>query len=61
MATMFRMHVPKCEFHLSGTGHDIQRVAEAIKEKIRQMERNNIYPDEVVIVEVPAEDDTLGR
>lgn len=59
--TIVRFPIPKAEFHLQGTGHDLNRVIEACKDKLHDMERKRMDPFGIVNVEVPAEDDTLGR
>lgn len=59
MATLVSIPIPKKEFHLSGNGHDINRVKVACEEKLRQMEKHRKDPTELTFVTVPEEDDTL--
>ncbi len=59
MTTIVSIAIPKESFSLTGSGHDIVRLAEACKRKMQMMEQNSQDPMQCVTVDVPPEDDTL--
>jgi hypothetical protein len=59
MGVIVMIPIPKEGFSITGSGHDMVRLTEACKQKMKLMEQNYQDPRDLVTVDVPPEDDTL--